>query len=302
MSAPASSGGSGLWAATIGELIRRTATELPGDVVAAIRQARQASAETPRGCGLLQTLLDNSALAQDRATPICQDTGTLTFWVETPDGARHAPIAAGIREAVAASTRRGYLRRNTIDTLSGQSRDDNLADGAPVIHFETDPARDDVRIRLLLKGGGCENVSAQYSLPDADLQAGRDLDGVRACVLHAVWRAQGLGCAPGVAGVCIGGDRAEGYHFAKRQLLRPLPDAAPEPELARLETHLLAEANSLGIGPMGLGGQTTLLAVKLAARSRLPASYFVTIAYSCWACRRRGLTATLDGEPGRWLE
>ena len=102
-------------------------------------------------------------------------------------------------------------------------------------------------------------------------------------------------------GVCIGGDRAEGYLHAKRQLLRPLDDSAPEPELAELEKRLLQEANTLGIGPMGLGGGTTLLGVKLAARSRLPASYFVTIAYSCWACRRRGCVATRDGVVKGWL-
>ena len=142
------------------------------------------------------------------------------------------------------------------------------------------------------KGGGSENMSVQFSLPDGELAAGRDLDGVRKCLLQAVWRAQGFGCAPGVLGVCIGSDRAEGYLVAKRQLLRPLTDAAPEPELAELERRVLAESNQLGIGPMGMGGKTTLLGVKIAVRTRLPASYFVTVAYLCWACRRRGVRVT----------
>lgn len=289
------------WTQVITGLIRRTATELPDDLVAAMQRAAADTAETPCACGILQTVLENSELARATPSPICQDTGTLTFWIDTPPGVDQTLLACGVREAVAESTRRGYLRRNTIETLSGRSLDDNLAPGSPVIHFEPSIETAEVRIWLLLKGGGCENMSAQYSLPDASLGAGRDLDGVRACILHAVWRAQGMGCAPGVVGVCIGGDRAEGYLHAKRQLLRPLADAAPEPELARLEARLLAEANTLGIGPMGLGGKTTLLGAKLAARSRLPASYFVSIAYSCWACRRRGLTAGANGALKGWL-
>ena len=149
------------------------------------------------------------------------------------------------------------------------------------------------------KGGGSENMSAQFSLPDEELKAGRDLDGVRKCLLQAVWRAQGFGCAPGVLGVCIGSDRAEGFLVAKRQLVRPLGDVAAEPELAALERRVLQEANQLGIGPMGLGGRTTLLGVKAAARPRLPASYFVTVAYMCWACRRRGVR--VEGEKAVWL-
>ncbi len=288
------------WRETFVELIRRTATELPDDILTAIQRAASPSG-TSRACAILNTLVENAALAKQVPSPICQDTGTLTFWVDTPATLDPTPLIAGIREAVAASTRLGFLRRNTIDTLSGTSRDDNLAPGAPVIHLEPEAARDEVRAWLLLKGGGCENVSAQYSLPDTSLNAGRDLAGVRACMLHAVWRAQGLGCSPGILGVCIGGDRAEGYLHAKRQLLRPLTDAAPEPELASLEARLTREANELGIGPMGLGGSPTLLGVKLAARSRLPASYFVTIAYSCWACRRRGITATPAGARKGWL-
>lgn len=132
-------------------------------------------------------------------------------------------------------------------------------------------------------------MSRQYSLPDATLGAGRDLEGVRKCILDAVQKIQGYGCAPGILGVCIGGDRATGYEVAKEQLLRPLDgsDKTGQTEIVKLEKRLLKEANELGIGPMGLGGKTTLLGVKIAARSRVPASFFVTIAYMCWACRRR---------------
>ena len=208
-----------------------------------------------------------------------------------PAGTAQRPLIEATAVAVRQATQRGWLRKNTIDTLSGASVDDNVAEGIPVHHFEeADVAHPEVT--LLLKGGGSENMSCQYSLPDARLGAGRDLAGVRACVLDAVNRIQGQGCAPGILGICIGADRAEGYAVAKQQLLRRLDDVASNPVLAELEGRLLTEANTLGVGPMGLGGKTTLLGVKMAARTRLPASYFVTIAYCCWACRRQ--TAILN--------
>ena len=164
-----------------------------------------------------------------------------------------------------------------------------------MIHYvEPKSARSAPVVTLLMKGGGSENMSRQYSLPDAALGAGRDLEGVRRCVLDAVQKAQGYGCAPGILGVCIGGDRACGFEEAKHQLLRSLDDSNADPELARLEKRVLKEANSLGIGPMGLGGKTTLLGVKIGSRPRVPASFFVTVAYLCWAARRQTVKFPLE--------
>ncbi len=282
------------WVSTLADLVRHTSTRLPDDVLDALRQGAK-TAEMPRAATILTTICNNADLAARNATPICQDTGTLTFWVEHPAGVSQRRVSEAICEAVALATARGFLRQNTILPVDGKSVANNVADGAPSIHFE-EVADGPVRVSLLLKGGGCENMSCQYSLPDASLSAGRDLAGVRACVLHAVWRAQGMGCAPGIVGVCIGGDRAEGYLRAKRQLLRPLDDESPDPLLAGLERTVLKEANTLGIGPMGLGGNTTLLGIKIAGASRLPASFFVTVAYSCWACRRQ--TVEIDPVTG----
>lgn len=269
---------------TLLDLVRRTSCELPEDVRQALERAQMEEAEaSPKAT--LGTLCGNCALAQAQNTPLCQDTGTLTFFWKVRPGTAQGPLVAAAAEAVRQATARGWLRKNTIDALSGASVDDNVAEGIPVHHFEETAGAPEVT--LLMKGGGSENMSRQYSLPDARLGAGRDLAGVRACVLDAVHAIQGQGCAPGILGVCIGADRAEGYAVAKRQLLRPLAEASPEPTLAALEARLLEEANTLGIGPMGLGGKTTLLGVKLAARTRLPASFFVTVAYCCWACRRQ---------------
>lgn len=276
------------WSASVLELIRRASTTLPDDVYSAL-MAAGANAEVPRAASILASLCRNADIARANSTPMCQDTGTLTFWIETPYDFPRGKLRKAVASAVVSATRMGYLRQNTIKPVDGASVPDNVADGAPTIHFEDSEEIEFVRVSLLMKGGGCENVSTQYSLPDATIGAGRDLQGVRTCVLHAVWRAQGMGCAPGILGVCIGGDRAEGYARAKRQLMRPLGDSSDDATLAQLERKLLEEANTLEIGPMGLGGKTTLLGVKLCGASRLPASFFVTVAYSCWACRRASM-------------
>ncbi len=283
---------------TLLNLIRKTACELPGDILSALASSKGKEQEQT-AVSILETVCANWALAKAQSSPLCQDTGTLTFFWRIPAGASQRRLVALTAEAVRQATARGWLRKNTIETLTGKSVDDNVAPGIPVHHFEECAPGEGAQVTLLLKGGGSENMSCQYSLPDARLHAGRDLEGVRACVLDAVQRIQGQGCAPGILGVCIGADRAEGYAAAKAQLLRSLDDVSPVPELAELETRLLQEGNSLGIGPMGLGGETTLLGVKCTARTRLPASYFVSIAYACWACRRQSVALPeLDGAEG----
>jgi len=266
-------------------LIRDTSSSLPEDVERALVSARRREAEGSPASVVLGTILDNVKLARRQRSPLCQDTGTLTFFVDAK--LRRRVSSKVIKAAVAKATKLGLLRKNCIDSVSGRSYDDNCAEGAPVIHYVDDFGG---KVTLVLKGGGSENMSRQYSLPDAQLGAGRDLAGVRKCLLDAVVKTQGYGCAPGILGVCIGGDRATAYEVAKEQLLRPL-DASDKcrvqsDELAKLEKRILKEANELGVGPMGLGGKTTLLGVKIAARPRVPASFFVTVAYMCWACRR----------------
>ena len=264
-------------------LIRETSSSLPEDVLKALKSAARREKNGSSAAVVLKTILENCAIAKKRGTPFCQDTGTLTFFVD--ERLRRKVTPAVIKKAAAIATEKGYLRKNTINAVTGKSYDDNCAEGAPVIHYVPSSAKateGKSSVTLLLKGGGSENMSRQYSLPDAALGAGRDLAGVRKCVLDAVQKIQGYGCAPGILGVCIGGDRATGFEVAKEQLLRPLDEKD-----SAFEKKLLKEANSLGIGPMGLGGKTTLLGVKVAARSRVPASFFVTIAYMCWACRRR---------------
>jgi fumarate hydratase, class I len=274
------------------ELIRRASTVLPSDVERRLREAAAAEGDTPAGATLRQ-MLDNAAQAKEGSTPICQDTGTLIFYVDYGPDYRQRTIEEAIKTAAAAATRKYYLRPNAVDSLTGKNSGDNVGVGAPYIHFHE---RDDagLRVRLALKGGGSENVGAQYRLPDARLKAGRDLEGIRRCVIDAVFQAQGKGCSPGTVGVGIGGDRATSFVESKEQLFRPLDDRNANPALAELEERLYRELNELGIGPNGFGGKTTVLGVKLGARHRLPASYFVSISYICWAFRRASMT--LEGE------
>ncbi len=286
------------------ELITQTSTNLPPDVRAAM--SRVIPVETPgsQSAQALNIIASNIDMAHEDEGPICQDTGMPTFVVHTPAGVGQAAIGEAIRAAVAEATRRGKLRPNSVDSLTGANSGDNLGAETPVIHFEQWD-EDEIEIRLILKGGGCENMNAQYSLPcelDHLGRADRTLEGVRKCILHAVWQAQGQGCAPGALGVCIGSDRAHGYTLAKYQLFRTLDDVNPNPELARLETEIVEDANRLGVGAMGFGGTVSLIGCKITAANRVPACFFVSVAYECWAFRRLGIRLDpTDGAITRWL-
>jgi fumarate hydratase, class I len=288
--------------AQILELIRRTSAFLPPDVTQVIEMHRALEQQGSKANLALDLVAQNIGLAKQLSAPICQDTGTITFYLRTPIGFDQLEQEALCREAVVEATAKGYLRQNSVDSVSGKNTGNNLGAGSPVFHFHQH-RQDTIDIRLILKGGGCENMSSQYSLPATlgGKRCDRDLDGVRACILDAVWNAQGKGCGPGFLGVCIGGDRATGYEFAKEQLLRELDDTNPTPELAALEARILDEANKLDIGPMGFGGKLTVGSCKVGARNRLPASFFVSIAYMCWAYRRRGVVLDGEGDVVQWL-
>ncbi|MDD4873152.1 MAG: fumarate hydratase [Kiritimatiellae bacterium] len=290
----------GHWEKNLFQLIRRTSVDLPSDVEAVIRRALKKERKGSHAWWVLNAILENVALSRKNDTPICQDTGSLTFYFGVPVGFDTNAIVAHTRAAVAKATRQGYLRQNTIDSVSGASYDTNIGSASPVFIFQQQ-ARKKVDVRLIMKGGGSENMGSQYSLPDVGIHADRDLEGVRRCILDAVWNAQGNGCAPGILGVCIGGDRATGYKHSKEQFLRRLADKSRVKALARLEEKIMKDVFKLGIGPMGLGGKTTLLGIKIDSLSRVPASYFVTISYMCWAFRRRGVLLGPEGGVHRWL-
>jgi fumarate hydratase, class I len=282
------------------ELIRRTSAEIPDDVQSAIVRSLEEEKKGTIAESALKIIERNIDLAKQKSQPICQDTGSILFYVDAPLGFDQLAFEETTREAVKLATKKGYLRQNSVDSLTGKNDGTNVGPGSPTVHFHQHRSPE-VQVRLVLKGGGCENVGAQYSLPNEKLHANRDLDGCRKVILDAVLQAQGKGCGPGILGVCIGGDRATGYEFSKKQFLRTLPDRNPVPELDALEQDVLKTANELGIGPMGFGGKTTLLGVKACAANRLPASFFVSVSYMCWAYRRQGVELDAQGNIARWL-
>ncbi|MEC0247766.1 fumarate hydratase [Paenibacillus chitinolyticus] len=286
------------------DLIVETSTNLPADVRRAIRNAQSLEDKGTRAALSLSTIAQNIEMAETNVSPICQDTGMPTFIIHCPVGADQITMKRQIREAVAQATKDSKLRTNSVDSLTGANTGDNLGPGTPVIHFEQ-WERDDIEVKLILKGGGCENKNIQYSLP-AEIpglgKAGRDLDGIRKCVMHSVYQAQGQGCSAGVIGVGIGGDRTTGYELAKHQLFRSLDDVNPNEDLRKLEDYVMENANKLGIGTMGFGGQVTLLGCKVGVMNRLPASFFVSVAYNCWAYRRQGVVLNAQtGEIQDWV-
>jgi fumarate hydratase class I len=277
------------------ELIRRTSTSLPPDVEEQLKAAVEKEEPGSAARGALETIMKNVELARAQSTPICQDTGTPIFYVHYPEGWSTRKLKAQIREAMAEATKRAYMRPNAVDAIYDKNSGNNLGgDEFPSIHFEEVDADQPLVIELMLKGGGCENVGAQYSLPNAQLGAGRDLKGVRKVVLDAVYKAQGKGCAPGILGVAIGGDRGTSYIKSKEVLYEEIGTRNPDEKLAALEEQLTEEANQMGIGPMGFGGQTTVIDTKITGLHRLPASYYVSVSYMCWAYRRRKMTVTGD--------
>ena len=286
------------------ELVSQTSTNLPPDVRAAMSLAAGREAPGTQSAQALNIILSNIDMAYQDGGAICQDTGMPTFLIHAPAGADQLAIRKAALAAVAEATRQGKLRPNSVDSITGKNSGNNLGTETPILHFEQWD-RDEIEVKLLLKGGGCENMNAQYSVPcelDHLGRADRNLEGVRKCILHAVWAAQGQGCAPGAIGVCIGSDRAHGYWLAKQQLFRTLDDVNPDPQLAQLEARILAEANRLGVGAMGFGGKVSLIGCKITAANRLPACYFVSVAYDCWAFRRLGVR--LDASSGAitgWL-
>jgi len=300
-------------------LIEKTSTNLPADVRRALagaltREEAHASVDgeqrvgqqplSPYAAQALAIIVQNVDLARQKRGPICQDTGLPTFIVRYPFHLNPRSLACDFQAAVAEATQKGLLRPNSVDILTGKNTGTNLGPGTPLLHWEP-WEREEIEVLLLLKGGGGENQSAQYSLP-TDLGplglAGRDWEGVRKCLLHAIYQAQGHGCSPGFLGVCVGSDRAQGYQLAKKQLFRPVDDVNPVPELAQLEQEVVEQANRLGIGPMGFGGQATLLGCKIGVLNRVPACFFVSVAYNCWALRRRGVVIDpATGEIRNWL-
>ncbi|UCD57895.1 MAG: fumarate hydratase [Candidatus Hydrogenedentota bacterium] len=277
----------------ITDLYRRMATVLSTDVYDGLVKARASEKKGSPAHVAISTIIENVGLAKSDSKPICQDTGYPVFFVTLPQNVSIPRVRAAIIEATRIATAEIPLRPNAVDSVTGKNSGDNTGTLWPLIYFDG-WEKEQVLIRAMLKGGGSENCGATYKLPDARLGAARNLEGARKAVLDAVHAAQGRACPPYVLGVALGGSKDGAARLSKEQLLRQLDDMNPTPELAQLEQRLIEETNSLGIGPIGIGGKTCVMAVKVGAAHRHAASYFVDVAFCCWADRKG--TLEYDGK------
>lgn len=277
------------------DLYKKTATSIPEDVESSLKAALKREKKNSLAHYTLSNILENIKLAKNSELPMCQDTGVPMFYIKVPIGTSHHKITQNIINATRIATKEIPLRPNAVNILNENNTDNNLGFNKnkaelqqPIIHFEQ-WNKPNIEIKLMLKGGGSENIGQQYKLPNKELKADRNIEGIKKCIIDAVFKAQGKGCPPYIVGVAIGGSKDLISKESKKQLLRKIDDKNKDKKINNLENELKQEINSLGIGPLGLGGKTTVLAVKIKALHRHPASFFVEISFMCWAARRKTL-------------
>ncbi len=270
-------------------LLRFAVTELPKDVKEALQKAY--SEETSEaGKTQLRAILDNIELAGKTHTPMCQDTGTIIFYVKAGAEVNDLDkIENALRTATKRATPEVPLRPNAVDPFKQKNTGDNTGRYIPYINWEIVPG-DTLEITVLPKGGGSENVCTMGMLVP-----GEGINGLKKFVIDSIIKAGSKPCPPNILGVAIGGGSDIAMKLAKKALLRPLDQPNPDPELAKLEKELLEAANSTGIGPMGLGGKFTVLGVNIDYAVRHPASYPAAVAFNCWAARRATARISPDG-------
>ena len=264
------------------ELYRKVACELPSDVETAMTEA--SLAEEGLAKEALNDIIDNIALSKKNKTPLCQDTGVPIWNIERSQAYTEKFLRDAITEATIKASKDIPLRPNAVNTITDKNSGNNVGTEAPIIYFKE--AEEGLKLRLMLKGGGSENIGQLYKLPDTKLEADRNFKGVEKCIYTAVYDAQGKGCPPYILGIGLGGSVDVVTRIAKEQLFRKLQDENPNKELDLLEKKLLRNINTLGIGAAGYGGGKTVLGVKVADVSRHPASYFIYVAFNCWAMRK----------------
>jgi len=271
------------------EMIRLAETKLPADVVAALKRSMERE-ESPIARKQLELMLENLEIAEFENVPICQDTGILIFFVERgTDLDLNFDMTSAIHRAVQDVTRSLPLRSNVVDPVSRTDTGNNTGDGQPVVHTELIPG-EELKLALLVKGAGSENWSRLYMLRPT---AGREE--IEGTVIRTIEEAGGQPCPPTVVGVGIGGSADLACLLAKRSLLRPLGEPNENERLAKMERRILEAANELGIGPMGLGGKTTVLGVHIEKADCHTASLPLAISFQCWAARRAS-ASLIDGE------
>jgi len=271
------------------QLIKKAETELPEDVISSLEKAyviEEGIAKTQIGA-----ILENIRLARESKRPMCQDTGIQTFFVEIGIDFPHIDkLKDLILDAVKTATTEIPLRPNTLHPLTGENHKDNSGEHVPYITWEFTKGKD-VTIVAFPKGGGSENMSKLGML-----KPGVGIEGVKDFVVNQIVDAGGQPCPPTVVGIGIGGGADLSLKLGKKALLRPVGVRHKDKSIASIEKELIERINESGIGPMGLGGKTTVLDVHVEIAHRHPASLPVGIAVQCWADRRAKMVIHSDGK------
>jgi len=270
-------------------LLHLAVTELPKDVKNALKEAYQQETSSA-GKTQLKAILDNIELAEKTRTPMCQDTGTIIFYIKAGAEIKHLDtLQNALIKATKKATIQIPLRPNAVDPIEQKNTGDNTGRNIPFINWEIVPGNT-LEITVLPKGGGSENVCTMGML-----SPGEGIKGLKKFVIDSVIKAGSKPCPPNILGVAFGGGADIAMKLAKRALLRPLTQPNLNPELAKLEKELLEAANQTGIGPMGLGGKFTVLGVNVDYAARHPASFPAAVAFNCWAARRATARIHHDG-------
>lgn len=269
-------------------ILKQAVIYLPEDVKQALRKAY---AEEPEpGKTQLKAILDNIELAEKYQAPVCQDTGTIIYYVKAGQRVRDlGRVEEALTNATKRATREVPLRPNAVNPFDGKNSGDNTGRYIPYLNWEV-ASGDRLELTVMTKGGGSENVYA-----GGMIVPGEGIKGLKKFVVDAVVRAGAQPCPPNILGVAMGGGADISMKLAKKALLRPLTEHNPDPEIATLEKQILEAANMTGIGPMGLGGRTTVLGVHIDFAFRHPASFPVAVAFNCWAARRASARINADG-------
>jgi len=271
------------------EALTIASTILPEDVVAGLKAARERETSS-RGAAQLDAILENVGIAREGSIPMCQDTGLQTFFVEAGvDSPFLKDVRDWLEEAVVQATADIPLRPNTVDPFTGANPGNNTGRFMPFINWDVVDG-DQIKITVLPKGGGSENMSTVKMLPP-----GVGLKGIQKAVVEHIVSCQGKPCPPTVVGVGIGGGADISLKLGKKAILRPIGSAHPDPQVAAYEKELLELVNMSGVGPMGVGGETTCLAVHVEYAYRHPASLPLGILVQCWADRRASVIVKADG-------
>jgi fumarate hydratase subunit alpha len=253
--------------------------ELGEDVITAFRKTKETE-ESPVGKEILEQLIENAIIAKEEKIAMCQDTGFAVFFVEIGDEVKVSGgnLVEAINEGVRQGYKEGYLRKSICHPFTRKNTGDNTP---AIVHLDMVPG-DQLKIIVAPKGGGSENMSRVTMLKPSD-----GIEGIKRFVVERVRESGANPCPPLVIGVGIGGTFEKAALIAKKALLRPVGSKNPDPELVSLEEELLVEINDLGVGPQGLGGRTTALAVHVNMHPCHIASLPVAVNINCHASRHK---------------